>query len=124
MSEKITVTYEIPAPPGGWVYDGGRKATRGNMVFNGTDWLKWWDNDESQGTYPIAIPKQQWRPATETDIGRTDARFRDDSEEEWIKGKLIHIFKRDGYGYVAVPSSNDLIAMQYCFCEVPTESTK
>lgn len=118
MSEKITVTYEIPEPPGGWVYDGARKATRCDMFFNGTDWIGWWDSDESQGTYPIAIRKQQWRPATEADVGRTDARFLA-RNKELHQGKLIHILQDVPYPYVAVVGVRPSNVSLFDQCEVP-----
>ena len=126
MSEKITVTYEIPAPPKGWGYDCARKASRkGELYFNGSDWAEWEFDSETDGIYPIAIAIRtpQWRPATEADVGRTDARFRYDSEE-WIKGKLIHVFRDCGANYAAIPDFNQRIVTVYRFCEVPTEPTK
>ena len=65
MSEKITVAYEIPAPPDGWVYDCVRKASEGEQYFNGFCWNKRDISLETNGIYPVAIRKQQWRPSLE-----------------------------------------------------------
>jgi hypothetical protein len=123
MSEKITVTYEIPAPPDGWVYDGGRKANTGELHYMGGEWIPWDFKSDSAGIYPVAIRKQQWRPATEADVGRTDARFRDDGTA-WYNGKLIHVFRDCGANYAAIPDFNQRIVTVYSFCEVPTEPIK
>lgn len=120
MSEKITVTYEIPSPPEGWVYEQARKARcKGELHFNGSKWVEWDFDGESDGTYPIAVRKQQWRPATEADVGRTDARFRDYSKHDWIKGKLIHVFNHCAFPFAVVPDQNPDIVGRYEQCEVP-----
>jgi len=124
MSEKITVTYEIPAPPDGWVYDGGRKANTGELHYMGGEWIPWDFKSDSAGIYPVAIRKQQWRPATEADVGRTDARFRDYSKRDWVQGKLIHVFKHCAFPFAIVSDQNPNVVGRYEKCEVPAESTK
>ena len=125
MSEKITVTYEIPAPPEGWVYDRVRRANaKGELYYLDGDWNKWEMSGETGGIYPVAVRKQQWRPATEADIGRTDARFSDYSKRLWIPGKLIHVFNRSDFPFAVVPDHNPDMFGRYEQCEVPTEPTK
>lgn len=92
MREKITVTYEIPAPPKGWVYDRVRKAKeRDELYYVDGIWNRWPGGEETEGVYPIAIRNQQWRPATEADIGREDARFFDHRDHPYCTGKLLHM---------------------------------
>ena len=124
MSEKITVTYKIPAPPEGWVYDGVRSPRPGELYFDGAKWVLRCLKSDADWIAPIAIREQQWRPATEADIGRTDARFRDYSKRDWIKGKLIHVFKNCAFSFAVVPDHNPGVVGRYEKCEVPTESTK
>lgn len=125
MSEKITVTYEIPAPPEWLVYDGARHAEAADeFLFDGVDWVRWGGDCKSIGIWPIAVRKQQWRPATEADVGRTDARFRDYSKHDWIKGKLIHVFNHCAFSFAVIPDHNPDIVGRYEQCEVPTEPTK
>ena len=124
MSEKITVTYEIPAPPKGWVYDGVRDASgEVELYYVDGNWYKWPRGKETGRVYPRAIRKKQWRPATEADIGRAFARFRDDGTA-WHMGKLIHVFPPCGLRFAAVPDHNQLMIMRYEECEVPTEPAK
>ena len=122
MSEKITVTYKIPAPPDGWVYDGGRKANTGELHYMGGEWIPWDFKNDSAGIYPVAVRKQQWRPATEADIGREDARFFDHRHHPYCTGKLLHM----GSGnFVALSNgkSGELYkkdhASNWEYCEVP-----
>jgi len=124
MSEKITVTYEIPAPPEGWVYDGGRKANAGELHYMGGEWLPWDFRNDSAGINPVAVRERQWRPATAADVGRTDTMFRNDLSTDWVPGKLIYILQDVPCRYVAaigIRLSNVCVFEQ---CEVPTEPTK
>jgi len=132
MSEKITVTYEIPAPPKGWGYDCARKASRkGELYFNGSDWAEWEFDSETDGIYPIAIAiairTPQWRPATEADVGRTDARFFDHPEHPYCIGKLLHA-GRGNFVAISDGKYGELFkrdhASNWKYCEVPTEPTK
>jgi len=123
MSEKITVTYEIPAPPDEWVYDGGRKANTGELHYMGGEWIPWDFKNDSAGIYPVAIREQQWRPATEADIGRTDARFQS-AGGCCYTGKLIHIFNGLQVFYLGVLYCRPDQATVFEQCEVPAEPTK
>jgi len=124
MSEKITVTYEIPSPPEGWEYSGVRCAEYGEYSFIGSSWLLWDEENCTVFKYPIAVRKQQWRPARKSDVGRTDARFRDYSHRDWIKGRLIYVFENCAFPFAVVPDHNPDVVGRYEHCEIPTEPTK
>jgi len=122
MSEKITVTYEIPAPPEGWEYAGVREVRKGELYFNGKGWVLWDCDLYVDAATPVAVRKQQWRPATEADIGREDARFFDHRHHPYCTGKLLHM----GSGnFVALSNgkSGELYkkdhASNWEYCEVP-----
>lgn len=119
MNQKITVTYEIPAPPEGWEYAGVREVRKGELYFNGKDWVLWDCDLYVDAATPVAVRKRQWRPATEADVGRTDARFRDYSKRDWTKGKLIHVFNHCAFPFAVVPEQNPNTVGRYQQCEVP-----
>ena len=119
MSEEILVTYKIPTPPDGWVYDSVRQASaEGELYYNGIQWVKWvrWGHKlKTDGTYPVAVRKQQWRPATAADIGRTDANFYAPGRPSY-KGKLIHVSEDN---FVAILDGSIGRASNWEYCQVP-----
>lgn len=119
MTERITVTYEIPAPPEGWEYAGVREVRKGELYFNGKDWVLWDCDLYVDAATPVAVRKQQWRPATEADIGREDARF-SDCGYEWGKGQLIHVINGGvPFPYVAILEMMPSDPSVFSRCEVP-----
>lgn len=121
--KRIAVTYEIPAPPEGWVYDRVRQANaKGELYYGDGDWNEWDISGETNGIYPVAIRKQQWRPATEADIGREDARFFDHKEHPYCIGKLLHV-GRGNFVAISDGKYGELFkrdhASNWKYCEVP-----
>lgn len=123
----IDISGRIPAQPPGWVYDGIRKINNYEYHFDGVDWVLWLGSEQSTGIYPAAVKAKTWRPATEADVGRTDAWFFDHKEHPYCVGKLLHV----GSGnFVAISNGKygELFkrdhASNWKYCEVPVEDGK
>jgi hypothetical protein len=119
MSEMIDVTYYIPAPPKGWEYAGVREVQKGELYFDGKGWVLWDCDLHVDAATPVAIKKIQWRPATQADVGREDAKAWDTSMFAWRPGKLIHVFTDIQYPFVVVVDSDAGQVVRYAQCEVP-----
>lgn len=125
MSEKITVTYSFPPPPKGWEFDHVRPVKdESEMYFNGIKWIRWTISGvRSSGTYPVAV-RSKWRPATEADIGREDARF-SDCGCKWSNGKLVHLINGGvPFPYIAILEMMPTEPSSFSRCEVPVEDGK
>lgn len=84
MTERITVTYEIQAPPEGWEFDCVRGANPGELYWDGCKWSLYYLQLNIGMIAPTAVSKQQLGPATQADVGRTDSSFRFCPNCDWM----------------------------------------
>lgn len=115
----IDISGRIPAQPPGWVYDGIRKINNYEYHFDGVDWVLWLGSEQSTGIYPAAVKAKTWRPATEEDIGREDARFWDANSFAWSTGELIYVFEGSVFPFAIVPDKKPVHVKRAAQCEVP-----
>jgi hypothetical protein len=95
--EMIEVSGRVPAPPGGWEFDGIRQVNRSELYFDGFHWTTWVASEQSDGTYLAAVMIPRWRTATENDIGK-ECQFRVSVPEYGYSiGTLLHITSRGLY---------------------------